>query len=337
MVPNSLLEVVVFLTLEMTERHIEQVHGHTIDDLEHLLLDACDIFDSDLTLERSALGGWSSINIRGQSKELDFVLKLPCSVSSHNSNLYDPLYDINLYFNKLGIASQPIDKGQLSDRNGTPFIILEYVVGIVHESLTEFSDIELSTLKNCLDTISQEKPPGLRRYQSPSDHVSSWYSLVENHVGLSNASQEVSELVDTFMKIYPDVLSYTDSIGLWAQSFMHGDMWPPNIIFQSGKVRLLDFENSAYGNHLYDLALLIETPDSTLENGLSGIVRPEEMDEVNALRPVAVSYIINWSLERLLSHESGLIEPNLSTAESQSAIIGYTHGKISRLRTILPS
>ena len=321
----------------MTKRQIEQVHGHTIDELENLLLDACNIFDRDLSLKRNVLGGWSSINIRGQSKELDFVLKLPCSVSPYDVNPYNHLYDISLHFNKLGIASQPIVKGQLADTNGTPFIIFEYVDGIIHDSLTEFSDNEISNLKNCLDTIAHEKPPGLKRYKSPTDHVRFWYSLVKDHVGLSNASQEVGALVDTFNELYPDVLSHSDSLDPWAQSLMHGDLWIPNIIFQSGRVRLLDFEDSAFGNHLYDLAFLLETPVSTTENISPGIVRSEEMDEVNDLRPVAVSYIINWSLERLFSMESGLIEPNLSTEESKSAIIGYTRGKISRLRTILSS
>jgi thiamine kinase-like enzyme len=166
--------------------------------------------------------------------------------------------------------------------------------------------------------------------------VAFWYSLVENHVGLSNASQEVGALVDKFAKMYPDVLSFSDSLGLWTPSLMHGDLWIPNILFHTGNIILLDFEDSAYGNPLYDLAFLLETPDSTSENIPPGIVRLEEMDDVNNLRPVVLAYIINWSLERLLSMESGLIEQNLSTNESRSAIIGYTQGKISRLRSILP-
>jgi hypothetical protein len=334
--PKSPLEVAVLLTLEMTERHIERVHGYTINELEHILLDACDILDDTISLEHNALGGWSNINIRGQSSDIDFVLKLPCSLSPHDSNLYNQLFDISMHFNKLGFAAQPLAKGKLSETNGIPFIIFEFIDGVTHDSLTDFSDHEISSLRNCLDRISQQKIPNLKRYKSPSDHVAFWYSLVENHVGLSNASQEVGALVDKFAKMYPDVLSFSDSLGLWTPSLMHGDLWIPNILFHTGNIILLDFEDSAYGNPLYDLAFLLETPDSTSENIPPGIVRLEEMDDVNNLRPVVLAYIINWSLERLLSMESGLIEQNLSTNESRSAIIGYTQGKISRLRSILP-
>ncbi|MHA2396759.1 MAG: aminoglycoside phosphotransferase family protein [Candidatus Thorarchaeota archaeon] len=241
-----------------------------------------------------------------------------------------------MHFNKLGFAAQPLAKGKLSETNGIPFIIFEFIDGVTHDSLTDFSDHEISSLRNCLDRISQQKIPNLKRYKSPSDHVAFWYSLVENHLGLSNASQEVGALVDKFAKMYPDVLSFSDSLGLWTPSLMHGDLWIPNILFHTGNIILLDFEDSAYGNPLYDLAFLLETPDSTSENIPPGIVRLEEMDDVNNLRPVVLAYIINWSLERLLSMESGLIEQNLSTNESRSAIIGYTQGKISRLRSILP-
>jgi len=319
----------------MTERYIERVHGHTINELEHALLDACEIFDDTISLEHNTLGGWSNINIRGQSSDLDFVLKLPCSISPHDVNPYNQLFDINLHFNKLGIAGRPLAKGQLSDTNATPFIIFEYIDGIIHDSLTDFSDHETSLLKDCLDLIFRQKTPHLRRYKSPSDHVTSWYSLVENHLGLTDVSQEVGTLIDEMKKVYPDVLSFVDSLGAWTPSLMHGDLWIPNIIFQNGKVILLDFEDSAYGNHLYDLAFLLETPDAVSEQTPLGIVRSDEMGEVNDLRVVAVSYIVNWSLDRLLSMESGLVEPNLSSDESRSAVIGYTRGKLSRLNALL--
>jgi aminoglycoside phosphotransferase (APT) family kinase protein len=333
--PDSLLEVAVFLTLEMTERHIERVHGYTIKELEHVLLDVCEIFDDTISLEYNTLGGWSNINIRGQSNDLDFVLKLPCSISPLDGNLYNQLFDISLHFNKLGIAARPLAKGQLSDTNATPFIIFEYIDGIIHDSLTDFSDHEALLLKDCLDLILIQKIPHLRRYKSPSDHVTSWFSLVENHVGLADVSQEVGTLIDKMKKMSPDILSFVDSLGVWTPTLMHGDLWIPNIVFQTGKVILLDFEDSAYGNHLYDLAFLLETPNAVSEKTPSGIIRSDEMEEVNDLRVVAVSYIVNWSLDRLLSMESGLVEPNLSSEESRSAIIGYTRGKISRLKALL--
>ncbi|MHA2396758.1 MAG: hypothetical protein ACXAC0_08640 [Candidatus Thorarchaeota archaeon] len=57
----------------MTERHIERVHGYTINELEHILLEACDILDDTISLEHNASGGWSNINIRRQSSDIDSV------------------------------------------------------------------------------------------------------------------------------------------------------------------------------------------------------------------------------------------------------------------------
>lgn len=319
----------------MTKRQFARVHGYTITELEHLLQDSCDLFDGDVFLECEALGGWSNINIRGRSAEIDFVLKLPWFVSSHDKNPYKPLYNISLFFNRLGIAALPLSMGRFSDKMETPFIIFNYVEGLIHDSLTEFAAHEITSLKNCLQILHTQNPPSLKRYKSPSDHLTTTHALVENHEGLSNSSQELAELIDSFNEHYPVVLAYTDSLEDWSQSLMHGDLWIPNIIFQSRNVILLDFEACAYGNHLYDLAYLLETPVSTTENILPGLILPEDMDEVNSLRPLVLAFLIEWSLERLLSMESGLVEPNLATPESRSALIGYIRSKISRLKTIL--
>jgi aminoglycoside phosphotransferase (APT) family kinase protein len=318
----------------MTKRQLAKVHGYSITELEHILQDSCDLFDGDVSLEREALGGWSNINIRGGSGGIDFVLKLPWSISSHGTSPYKYLNDVSLFFNKLGIAPLPLSMGKLSDTKETPFIIMEYVDGIIHDSLTRFTTQEITALNECLQVLSQQNPPGLERYNSPTDHLITTHALVEDHPGLSTCSHEVDELIDSFNRLYPDLLSFTDSLGTWSPSIMHGDLWIPNIVFQSGNVILLDFEACAFGNHLYDLAYLLETPVSTTENIPTRLILPEDVDEVNSLRPLVLAFLVEWSLERLLSMESGLVEPNIATPESRSALIGYIHSKISRLKEI---
>jgi hypothetical protein len=319
----------------MTKRQLERIHGHSIPELERLVHDACNLFEEEVSLERENLGGWSNINIRGHSLGIDFVLKLPWSISTHKTVSYKHLKDISMYFNKIGIAAFPLSMGQLSDTKNTPFIIFEYVKGVVHNSLTEFTAQELSSLKTCLQLLAQQKPPGLIRYKSPSDHLTAHYALVENHQGLSIVSQDVSELIDTFNDFYPEILSFTDSLGSWVPSIMHGDLWIPNIVLESGNITLLDFEACAYGNPHFDLAYLLETPVNTPVSEIPGLVRLEDVDGVNNLRPLVVAFLINWSLERLLSMESGLVEPNLDTPENRSALIDYTSSKMTRLKKLL--
>ncbi|MFX1606908.1 MAG: aminoglycoside phosphotransferase family protein [Promethearchaeota archaeon] len=321
----------------MTTRQLKLVHGHTIAELEHLLYNSCDLFDKDVTLEHEALGGWSNINIQGRSDDIDFVLKLPWAISSGETNPYLHLNDISLFFNKLGIAARPLSMGRLSTTKETPFIIFEYVHGVIHDSLSDLSTREILSLKECLQVLSRQKPPGLKKYKSQSDYLLATRALVENHVGFSTCSQDVTELIETFDDVYPKVLSFTDSAGDWSPSLMHGDLWIPNIVFQSGNVVLLDFEACAYGNHLYDLAYLLETPVSTTDNLPPGLSLPEEMEEVNSLKPLVLAFLVEWSIERLLSMESGLVEPNLATAESKTAIIEYVRSKTSRLKTIFLS
>jgi aminoglycoside phosphotransferase (APT) family kinase protein len=286
-------------------------------------------------LEHETLGGWSNINIRGYSSGIDFVLKLPWSITSKDANHYESLNDIGQFFSKLSITARPLSSGALSNEKETPFIIFEYIEGVKHNSLLDFSVQDIRFLKDCLQILSSQKPPGLKRYKSPSDFLTSTHSLVENHNGFSNSSQEVGQLIDTFNEIYPEVLSDTDSLGSWQSSTMHGDLWVPNIILQSEKAILLDFEACVYGNQFYDLAYLLESPASTSVEKLPGLLCPDEEDEVNNLRPLAVAFLIDWSLERLLSMESGLMEPNLSTMVSRSVVIDYVRTKISRIKEIL--
>ena len=335
MLPDTLLEVAVLVKKEMTKRQLTRIHGHSIQELERMVHDACNLFDEEVSLERENLGGWSNINIRGHSSGIEFVLKLPWSISTFKTDSYKHLYDISMYFNKLDLAAFPLSMGQLSDTMSTPYILFEYVGGIVHDSLTEFTAQELFSLKTCLQLLTQQKPPGLSRYKSPSDHLTTNYALVENHEGLSIASHDVNQLIDTFNDFYPEILSFTDSLGSWSPSIMHGDLWIPNIVFKSGHITLLDFEACAYGNPLFDLAYLLETPVSIFTDKIPGLVCLEDTDEVNSLRPLVVAFLVSWSLERLLSMESGLVEPNLDTLENRSALIDYTLSKMTRLKTLL--
>jgi thiamine kinase-like enzyme len=321
--------------IEMMKRQLAMVHGHKMTELEHLLQDACVLFDDDVSLACDSLGGWSNINIRGHSTGIDFVLKLPWTISSHDISFYRHLNDISLLFNKQGIAALPLSMGNLSDTLETPFIIFEYIDGVTHDTLLEFAPHEIKLLKQTFQILSQQNPPNLKRYKSPSDHLTTAYALVENHEGFSNSSQEVAVLIDSFNEIYPEVLSYTDSLGVWRPTIMHGDLWAPNIVLHSGKAVLLDFEACAYGSSLYDFAYLLETPVIESVDKLVGLLSPDDADGVNSLRPLVVSFLVTWSLERLMSMESGLVEPNLSTTESKSAIIGYVRSKISRLKTLI--
>ena len=319
----------------MMKRQLSKVHGHTISELERVLKDSCDLFDNEVHLEQEALGGWSNINIRGQYDEGSFVLKLPWTIFKRDADYYQQLNDISQFYGKLGITTSPLAMGLLSDKMQTPFIIFEYIEGVVHNSLVDFSEQDILLLKDCLNILYREKPPGLILYESPSAFLDATHSTIASHEGLSMCSRDVTLLNTSFSDMFSEVQTYVDSLGSWTTTVMHGDLWVPNIVLQSERAVLLDFEDCAYGNRFYDLAFLLETPISPSIDLLSRLIDPDEETIVSSYRPLALSYIIIWSIERLLSMEAGLVEPNLNTRESRSDVIGYTRSKISRLKDLL--
>ncbi|MFX1483636.1 MAG: aminoglycoside phosphotransferase family protein [Promethearchaeota archaeon] len=299
-------------------------------------MESSDVFDGVITLETTLLRGWSNINILGHSSDIDFVLKLPYTLPPHKRNYYQHLHDVSQFFAKFDITSKPLEIGSLSDRTETPFIIFEFIHGDVHNSIKDLSNLDLRHLSECLDLMSRQKPLGLETYNSPSDFLQRCHFVIQNHEGLSKCSRETSMLVESYEELFVGVQSKTGPLGSWSSTIMHGDLWVPNIVLQPDRAFLLDFESCAYGNRLYDFAYLLETPDVPLDTlVLDGLLHPAEKAEVDALRSLAISFIICWSLERLLLMESGLVEPNLNTPEAHSSVETYTRSKISRLRELI--
>lgn len=319
--------------LEMTMRQLTRVHGHSIPELENLLQESCELFHDQVRLEREVIGGWSNINIRGSSASFDFVVKLPSTIAPVQSH-YDYLHTTSDFFGKLGLTGSPLSIGTLSDDNELPYIILEYLDGVTHSRLDALSDQEIGHLNMCLKELHKQNPPGLRSHYSPLDYLLTFHSLVENHQGLPTCSDELRDLIQSFIEIHETLLEYAEILGSWSMTVMHGDLWIPNVVLQPGRAFLLDFESCAFGESHYDLASLLESPENTIDPP-PDLLEGYDESRIEELRPIALGYIIEWSLERLLSMESNLIEPNLNSMESRTAVMDYTRSKILRLKDML--
>lgn len=334
--PDSLLEVVVGLSVAMMKFPLETVHGHSRAELEDLIENSCSAFDKSVNLEPISLGGWSNINIRGKSSGIDFVLKLPWSSEEYEKNPYDQLYGLNLHFSRLDLAAPPIEVGRLSDSAETPFLLMEYVEGTTHSSIMDASEAEILSLKESHRLLKNQKLPEIREYESPLDYLTANHEYVEGHSWLTRASKEIRVLVDQYDSLLPQVKSTTEIIGYWSREMMHGDLWAPNIIFRPGKkALLLDFEDCAIGDPRYDLAYLLEAHVNQITESIPTLIDAEDIDFVNSLRPLALAYVIDWSIARLLTMESCIIEQNLNTQAIRTMILGYAHEKIVRLKFLL--
>ncbi len=320
----------------MMKYPLKTVHGHSISTLESLLEDSCSAFDDFINLEEENIGGWSNINIRGKTSNFDFILKLPGILKEYETNPYAQQYRLAQYFSRLDLTPSAIEIGRLSDAAETPFYLIEYIEGKTYTKVTDATCDELLALKESLRMLRSQKPPKLRKFSSAIEYLVANHARVENHPWLSKATERSRDLLDQYSPLYSEVEIQTATIDRWSGELMHGDLWIPNVIFRPGHhAVLLDLEACAYGDHLYDLASLLEVHVNTATDKLPLLIHKEDYMNVNMLRPLVLSYVIDWSLERLLTMESGIIEPNLNTSTIYDMIVGYTREKIARLNDLL--
>lgn len=334
--PDILLEVVMIGMIPMMKRNIGKVHGHTIEELSVLLQNSSNIFDSTIRLDPVPLGGWSNINLRGHSSGVEFVLKLPWSVERTEINPYAQQYHLAQYFSRFDIAASPLEIGRLHDSLETPFYIVEYIKGTTYSSVSEVSADEIFSLKTSHQILREESPPGIPRYESPNSYLDAIRSLVIEHEWLPRASTELHELLYQYESLLPEVISTNEKIGSWLGDTMHGDLWIPNIVFRSGqKAIFLDFEACTTGDSRYDFAYFLEGHENTNSESISSLLGGEDVNLVNSLRPLVLACLIDWSIARLLSMESGIVEPNLSSKRIRTDMVRYVRNKIERLNSLL--
>ena len=320
----------------MMKYPLKIVHGCTLSELEGFLKESCDIFDKSVSLEPASLGGWSNVNFRGQSSGIDFVLKLPWSTEVFDSNPYNLMHDLSFFFSRLDIAAPPLEVGRLPNSSETPFYIVEYIPGITHSSIVNADETDLLSLKKTHQILKREKPPNIPKYESPFNYFNAIRSLVEEHDWLSKVSTETLDILNQYELLLPSVVSSIEIIDNWSGETMHGDFWIPNIVFRSKRnALLLDFEACATGDSRYDLAYLLEAHESTSSKEIPLLYEDEDINFINSLRPLALTSVIDWSIARLLSMESGIVEQNLNTPKIHSMILEYAREKLVRLGSLL--
>lgn len=319
----------------MMKQNIKRIHGHSLEELSDLLFHSSDILEGGVSLDPISLGGWSNLNIHGHDSNIEFVLKLPWSTENNKTNPYAHLFKIGQFISKSGISPVPLDLGHLNDSKETPFILFEFVDGNVYNSLVDLSSVQVQSLKRSLRILTQLNPPNIPLYNSPSEYLIKIQKSVENHEWLPRGSEEVTRMEQSFSSLYSDLLSTTDSYGEWSKLTMHGDLWVPNIVFRKQRAVLLDLEECAIGDPLYDIAYLLEASYKQEMEHNQHLVNPKIRDAVNLLRPLALSYVVVWSIERLLSMESGIVEPSINTPFIRNEILSYAKMKLARLHSFL--
>ncbi len=317
------------------KKKITRVHGHTIDELSILLQNASNVIDSTITLDPFLLGGWSNINIHGQSADCKFVLKLPYLIQKYEKNPYLFLYNTNRFLSKYSLCPQPLEFGILPDSKKTPFILLEYIEGKTYESVSELSNDEIELLRESITTLSELKPPHLPVFNSPSEYLQKIYDSIEIHECAMKRSNSTEELREDFNALSSDIFSITDAYGEWSKKTMHGDLWIPNVLYCGNKALFLDMEDCAIGDSNYDIAYLLEASNTREVIHPLKLTTPENVENVNKLLPLVLTYLIGWCITRLLLTESRQVESSISTPSIMNSVKDYAKMKLNRLRALI--
>lgn len=282
------------------------------------------------------LGGWSNLNIPLIVNNRRGVLKLPGLITEFRLNPFEKEYAILSALHAYGISPKPLFIGNLYDDRNTPFMIYEFIDGRVVGSLEEFSTNDWMLLKRSFAILSQTSVPSIPLFKNADAYLDFILDRISK-VKLEFCSHNsILGLIDELEKQLKLIHLYAGDIE-WRTGLMHGDLQESNIVFGKNKAVFLDFEFSAIGDPLFDVAYLYHQGlhSSTIDKSL--LQQEDSFKRVNELVPLALVTVICWSIEHLAHYFNGLLEPNLMANKSPEYVLSYIKIKLRELKERLHS
>lgn len=300
------------------------VHGHTIEQLGELLIDACPFLDG-LRLRSDALGGWTHINLLGYQEDNQFAVKLPVLNVGFDSNPFEYQFRISeqLYCEK--ICPEPIMIGNLSDTNETPFMVTRYVSGKIYSTVNSFSQNEFNQLFRTLDILSKLKLRIVRTFNNPSEMIEYFLSLIhleEEHFG--KLPNSLRKLIRQNEQMMVKMQSGCDAMN-WALKPIHGDLTESNIVFRDNKAVLLDFEACCIGSPAFDIAYLYNQSPHKKSIEYPKIMKSSiySKSEYFEMIPLVLASVITWTINRLTEIEQKIVEQNFDNIATKELLYSY--------------
>ncbi|MHA1636590.1 MAG: aminoglycoside phosphotransferase family protein [Candidatus Thorarchaeota archaeon] len=288
-------------------------------------------------MRNKSLGGWTHINILGYQNEHQFAVKFPALKGGYESNPFEYQFQIIEQLYREQICPEPIMIGNLSDANGTPFMVTRFVHGKTHSSVTTFSQDEINQLFKTLDTLNKLKLRNTLAFNSPSDMIDYFLSFLhlENErsrklpILLRNLIRQNEEMMT---KLYPAI----DAVN-WVVKLIHGDLTESNIVFSDNKAVLLDFEACCFGSPVFDIAYLYnQVPNmESLEypEFLKSSIYSEP--DYNEMIPLVLASVITWTITRLIELELRNVEHNFDNIETKKLLYAYLSEKSKLLSAVV--
>ena len=317
----------------MNETKIKHLHEYSFEEFRNLIHACLEETIPDLEVYPNLAGGWTNINLHASSNNLSLIIKIPAETRTFEKNPFEYAFSIATDLYRLNLTPQPITIGKLSDTIETPFAIYEYIAGRRYSDLSQLSSNELDVLIALKSKLNAVRPGKIHSFGSMSEYLDYFISRQKGEwLELKPKSMLLEKSLQMLMQATEDSESIYD-LEEWPDEFMHGDFHLGNIVFSDRNPVLLDFEEAALGNPLYDYAYLtMESYNPEMYNRiLKGKIPNLESIQYRHLCKVALIAIIAWTYNRLIRIEYNLVDPLLADENRVKMMRSYLATKIELL------
>ena len=317
----------------MNEVIIQHIHEYSFEEFRNLIYTCLEETIPDFEVYPNMIGGWTSINLRASSNNLSLIIKIPAEKKSFEQNPFEYAFSLATDLYKLNLSPKPIVTGRLSDNNETPFAIYEYIAGQRYSDLSQLNSKEVGALIDLRTRLNTVKPDKIKSFRNTAEYLDyiisrqkmEWVELKPKSMLLKKSLQILMHVTEDSERIY--------GLEEWPNEFMHGDFHIGNIVFSDQNPILLDFEEAALGNPLYDYAYL--TMESYNPEMYERILKRKIWDldgiQYGKLCKAALIAIIAWTYNRLIRIEYNLVDPLLSDKSRVTMMRSYLTSKIELL------
>jgi hypothetical protein len=318
-------------------RHIiERVHGIPFKEIKALVNQEWSESEDILELYPENIGGWSNINILGTTSAGKIVIKLPAYIGFSQSKSYHKEFEIADYLSRQNLCPPPLSSGFLDDNKRVPYILYQFVEGLVYQSSFDISSTHLVSLKESLNRLAKTKPPNIMDYYEPSSLIGNILkALAFPKTNLAQILVRYREIRNELETIGYTLMDIMDSMCRWDKKTIHGDLQESNIIFQDDRAIFLDVGSCSIADPLYDIAyFLIQAPSLPLSCPQEFKLNEDELAIVESFTPIALLSVTTWTLNRLINQELGLIEANLISSQTTQDMDSYLNSKLTELQKL---
>lgn len=318
----------------MAIRRVKNIYGIPLSTINAEISSALD-FSGEVTISPFLLDGWSSLNLQGNvDGHPSFVVKFPKALGHED---FSKLYKIHQALADQDICPRPLCVGAIEDKEKIPFLVIEYVSGHSYHSPFDISQHHFGLLAGTLHKLASISVSAVPAYGDPIAFLESFVKPIRTTIsnsqnGIATSLRSLVRDFELLVKASRQRLQDMD----WVPAVVHGDLYEQNIVFQSDRAVLLDWEECCIADRFYDRVYLFVQPLDCRLIPRNHFARKGCPDlHWQNLEVLCLLRVTAWSLQRLLDSELGILEAGLMGLHQDSLVREYTHRKLSLISDVL--